>query len=370
MSASAVSTKPSVEITVDTLPAIYTTKGATGLGVFLMLFAAFWGGLPTVLLVKCLTDNTFEPGMLLCLAFTVAGVAIFFAGLNQCFREQTVTLDEREARVDKRSIFGRTQWSEPLANYEGIMARTEARSRNDSSYTVYLLDLHHIDTSKTVRLYEAQSPEGWRERLEHYCRALGMPAVEESSGGLIKRDVTDLDKSVRELVQEKKLRVEFDPSAPVPRGLAAAADEESGALVISILRKRFSPLGAVIGFVLPAAFFYIGFFLKDGPIVFGVLGILIGLLVLAALAWECITRRHIRLAKDEVHAYTMTPWGPTPGKRVNAAEVEMVKVGRGQHHTVQGVVIATDQGEVVVGAGLGREELEWLRNCILAVVTK
>ena len=88
-----------------------------------------------------------------------------------------------------------------------------------------------------------------------------MPAVEKDGEQLVKRDVEDLDKSVRELVTEGKIEVRFDPSQRPPKGLTVRVDGD--ALDITVTKKGMPVVGSLIGLAIPAVFIYIGFFVDD-----------------------------------------------------------------------------------------------------------
>jgi len=58
-----------------------SSKGSKAAGVFLVIFALFWGGMPTAILVGSIASGKFEPEILFTLIFTVIGIGIFIGGL-------------------------------------------------------------------------------------------------------------------------------------------------------------------------------------------------------------------------------------------------------------------------------------------------
>src|SRR3990172_10032397 len=56
---------------VTALPATRVDKGAKGAGIFMMIFALVWGGVPTLMLIASIASGKFEPAMLFMLIFSV-----------------------------------------------------------------------------------------------------------------------------------------------------------------------------------------------------------------------------------------------------------------------------------------------------------
>ena len=133
--------------------------------------------------------------------------------------------------------------------------------------------------------------------------------------------------------------------------------------------KSSACLGGLIGLIVSGVFVYLGFFVKSAPMFFGFLGAVFVLVIVASVVWALITTEQIRVAKDEIHLRRQTPWGPTNGTRIDATGVETVRIGKKDNQGTEGILIETDAGTTVVGTGLPSDSLEWLRNCILKVIS-
>jgi hypothetical protein len=351
------------------IPATQVDKGSKGVGVFLMIFAAFWGGIPTIAMISAIRAGKLHPEMLFMLIFTVIGIVLFITGVHLLFSSATSTIDGERISVTKKSLFGTTQWSEFISAYEGVQSRSEYHSggKNSPSYTLYIVELVHKDPKKTVLLYQSDSNEVFRVIWEDYCRKLSLPAIETDGSKVIKRNVDDLDKSVRELVKEGKVKVEFDPSKPPPRDLSLKVDGD--VLELTIVKRKSSPVGAVIALLIPGVFMYIGFFVKNCPVMFGIIGAIFFTVFLAAFVWSLVAKDQIRIGKDEIHIRQLTPWGPTIGDRISSEAVEVVRIGKESNQGRDSVLIETDDSNSKVGEGLSAESLEWLKNCITRVIS-
>ena len=364
-------TGQSRHIDLSHLPVTQVDKGSKGLAIFLMGFAGVWGGIPTAALGKAIAAGKMQPSQLPLLLFTVIGTGIFMGGLYLLTRRITTTIARDQVSVLKRSLFGESQWSAPLSAFTGVRNRSEYHTggKNQASYTLYLVELLHPESRKTVRLYESRSDAGVRGIWEDACRALNMPAVEGEGAQAVKRAVEDLDKSVKELAREGKLHVEFDAARRPPEGVTLKVDGKF--LEVSVPTRKGAGIGGtLVGLMVSGVFVYIGFFLKSGPVFFGIIGALFMLLMLATTVWSWITTEQVRVAKDEIHLRRQTPWGPTKGTSIAAASVEVVRIGKKDNQGYEGILIETNAGTTQVATGLSAATLDWLKNCLLKVISE
>ena len=352
------------------LPVTQVNKGSRVVGIFIILFACLWGGIPTLALIKAASSGTMQAGLWGLLIFTVIGIGMVLGGLYMLSCSTTTLLSREQVCVTRTSIFGTKQWTARLSDFTGVGSRSEHHSggKNKPSYTLYIVELLHPDPKKAVRLYESRMDLGIRGIWENACRVLNLPAVEGEGASLVTRAVEDLDKSVKELAREGKLHVDFDPAKPPPTGLTLKVDDK--VLELSVKTRKSTALsGGLIGILFSGVFVYIGFFIKDCPLIFGIVGSVFMLIVIISVFWMLITTEQIRVAKDEIHMLRQTPWGPTNGSRISTTGVETVRIGKKGDQGAAGILIETDSGTAIVGAGLPAPCLEWLRNCILKVIT-
>ena len=82
-----------------------------------------------------------------------------------------------------------------------------------------------------------------------------------------------------------------------------------------------------------------------------------------------ITKNQIRIGKDEIHVFRVTPWGETMGVKFKTSDMEMVKIGKKDDQGSDAVIITTDYDETKIGEGLSPDALWWLKNCILKVLS-
>lgn len=338
-------------------------------GGFLMAFACFWGGMPTLMLIRSLQSGSFEPAMLFTLIFTAIGTALFLTGLWLTTRRVSTTIHADRIEQARRSIFGHHSWSEPLSSFPGIAYRSEYHSggKNSSSYTLYIVELHHADSKKRIVLFSSKSDHGVRQIWEDCCRQLGLPALEDDGGEMRARAAEDLDKSVKELAAEGKIAVTFDPAAPPPSGILLKVDQ--GTLRIELQASPMPIWGALIALSIPAVFIYLGFF-GPAPFVFGIFGTAFMLIFGVAVLWNLFTHEVIELDRDGIRLLRASRRGDMKGQSIKAADVESVTVGSDDGRQQKTVRIQTDLQTHKAGAGLKEDALAWLRDCILTVLTR
>lgn len=366
------------EIDLGRLPVTAERKAGAFFGLLILLFACVWGGFPVLGMARNGFDLGRGPEQFLFLIFPLIGVGIALYGLHLILHRKSITIDKYFVAVAERGLLGAKAWREQISGYRGVLARTRRVSTKHSSYTLYLVDLKHDDDAKTINLYTARGDRHWRSRWEDYARRLGLPALEEGAGGLVARDVDDLDKSVTELLREGKVTVDQGLLAQggAQGGVMGVRAEAAGDALVLTRTGPQNPLwGGLIGIAFPAVFIYFAFFTEEMPvivrIIFGGLGIIFEAAFLSAVIWDRISRRRLVITPDEVLLHSVGPSGPTRGKRLPIAEVEAVEVQRGRKSDRRfALTIATDKKSLRFGLGLPAASLDYIKNAVLAQLAK
>ena len=265
--------------------------------------------------------------------------------------------------------------------------RTEKGKPSDTAATShFIVELRHPDPSRTLRLQERivglsdvigdirarfqDQKEPFRKELEACARLLHVPLLYVDGGKLVKRDVGDLDKSVRELVQAGKVEAQFNPVAPPPAGIQTAPWDGgqvltiAGALPIPI-RGRIIGLAAGVGFT--GGGLVLLYFCSKLPVLLipGVLATLLGpIMILGARSkpkdWK------VYVSPETIRYVMVTKQGERECWTVAAARVEHVMISPNRSD----VIVVTDAGSRVIGGDFSQEAREWLRNLILHVITQ
>jgi hypothetical protein len=355
------------KLALDQLPFTHIMKGSRFLGLILMGQAAVTGA-GTAAMVIWFVQGIATPPIELFLIFAVWATIALPTGLHQLSSVTTTTIDARQVSFSSKSLIRSKQWMEEIDRYEGIAYREESHggSKRSSPYTLHIVELYHADSKKTQKIYQSISARGVRAIWEDYCRKLNLPAVEKDGNTLIKRNVEDLDKSIRDLVKGGKLNIAFDPSRTPPKGVKVNA---AGDIFEVILTKdEFSIVIYIFVLLFPGIFIFVSVN-REGGLPFLIIGIIIGLVMVSALLWARFTKERIKIGEDTVYLNRITPWGETAGTTIITSEIESVVVDKKDNHFHKQVFIKTDQQQEAIGGGLSAEALEWLKNCIISIIS-
>lgn len=359
------------QINVSLLPADYTVPHSRVGGWLLILFALVWGGVPTLMFLNHFSGEVMGSEAYFVLIFPVIGLMIIINGIYMVSMKERIIIDQNTVTLDKKSILGHTLWTESLNKFAGVRAATEYHSggKNRSSYTLYFIELYHEEKKKRIRLYEAKHSTNFRQLFEEYSRQLKLPALEGEEGQFVKRDASDLDKSVRELVAEGKLKVDFDPSRRPPKGITAEMKDQR--LCINLPAAPLH-LGGMFGaFLFIGVFGFIGFFADDASVTFGIIAIILLLIFIGAISLDRYAPPVLEVGRDKIKYYRIAPWGDTMEQSISTEEIESVYVG--QKHANQGkkgVMVVSDTKSIKIAEGQPEETLEWIKNCILGIVAR
>ena len=360
------------EFPMDSRPATMTRRGSKVMGLFLMGFAAIWGGFPSVMLLNSLQEFDQKPELLVMLLFPVIGTGLALFGLHMLLWRKAITIDKYFVSVEESGLKGARQWQEMLQSYRGVRSRTRRVRRKNSSYTLYLIELLHDDADKTVLLYKSRNDRNWRGKWEAYARWLKLPALEEGLQGLVARDVEDLDKSVAELIEEGKVEVDYEALKQKAEGLAV--DIEGDDLVITRTGPQNGLLASLFMVTFPLFFVYFGFFFEDVPdgfgLLFGTFGLIFEAAFIAGVIWDHISRRRLRIGPSSLRLCAIGPKGETKGRSLPISAVETVQVARHEGRGALQLIISSDRKNLRFGARLSQASLAFAANAVLAKIAK
>lgn len=302
------------------------------------------------------------------LALVGAGIALI--GLDGMRARTLIDIDRRRVRVTRTGLWRTRRWSEPLAAYRGVLARSEHYPDSSGAFgrrgrTVSVLLLKHARRSE--RDVELIRIEGWvdlRGETERIARLLGRPVLTpDPDGGHRSRAVEDLDKSVAELAAEGRLELPEVPRLPL-RGREVRSIRHPGGCGFeqrfTRLMRLMGTVQALVGLGLLAAYRAAG---EPALVVFGA-----ALVALGSALLVCSGRLLLTLRVDWERAWvglTLGPWRLVE-RELPAAAIEEVRYGAANEGG--GLELCADQGTLFFGPWLGRRELDRIRAEVLAVL--
>jgi len=358
----------------ETLPVESNTGGSVGCAAVLFVFAlAALAGAVFMVVAEEYRGEDWVMGLVFALG---AYVLLSVLGVLALRYRDNWTLTATSVEHRWRRILGWKQWTVPLSSYAGVLMHDVYHSggKNNASYTEYILDLHHEeDKKKTLRLWCCRSYEMHRSECERYARLLDLPALVKTEDGIERREVDDLDKSVRERVAEGAMEVTFDASAPPP-GEKLMVSVEGDGLVITTrggaLSKSARVLPVVFGLMAAGAIVGGTFVPRQATYVLSAVGGIFFLMAIGITFAGRLLGQYLEISAAGVRTWWTHPWGRFAEKMLPADEIEEVVVRTPQgSQGFTAVVIMTDTDMAWWGWSLEDEELEWVRDCIVAVIS-
>jgi hypothetical protein len=320
-------------------------------------------------------DLSATPFLLVALLFLLLGLVMLGFGLPALFEQRQVTFGRDGVRVVGRSLTGRENWSLPYAAYPGVLRREHVVERKHGSTSYQIIELHHDDLDRILPLSVQPGDETPRALWERYARVFDLPALVEEGGRLVGREAADLDKPISVLASEAKITHAFDPAADPPDGLLVTRESDPGGeegLRVTVTASRM-PLTHLLIFV--------GFGIAGTAISAAQGSYLLAPLATAfiiAIVWarfaEVRRPRQLLITREAVAL--VDAWQPTgtEGQRLKCDEIENVAVR--YNSRARGwlmfpgntLVIEADRGSLILGSGLSRPALHWLRDYLVAAI--
>jgi len=356
---------------------IHGEKTGSPLVGLIMLTAAVGDIVIALVMIGLGLSRQFLPGLPLGIAMLVGGVIFSLVGRHLQVMLDEWDLTDSHVAHRKQGLFGQKEWTEPMSAYDGVLARQERHSggENSQSYTLHILELrHNSDKKRNARLYCSRKSEGFRAKQEHYGRLLNMPVLIETATGIEERRPEDLDKSVRQRVAEGSMKVTFDPSAKPP-GKRLQTRIEGDRLVISTGLFSLKWLALVVPILVSAmvAAGVIGAVVGKPAVALSVVAVAIPICALVAVAALLArkVRQELRISPSEVATRWVLPWRTVAERSVPADDVEDVLIQTPPNSSgVTMVCVLTDDDVLPYGFALKQPEKEWVRDCIIAVISR
>lgn len=360
------------EMDLSTVPAEQVQTGSRVFGVFIVVFALFWGGAPILGFLSTLQSGGFGVESLLFLVFPVIGLGLLLFGVHSLVWRRRIAFDGTAFTVVEQRLKGTKAWREPLSAYQGVLRHTRrVRSRN-RSYTLYMIDLVHPDGDRKINLYTATTETGFRGKWEAFARRLGLPALEAGAGGMVRRDAEDLDKPAGELIEEGKIEIDYDALARPAPGLAVSFEGDVAVLTrTGPVSPWWGSLGAVL---IPLIFVGVAMWVPDMPTMsrylFGGLSLLFEGLFVAGVLTDLLSRQRLRIGPAGVRVNRAYARSETAGKTLETEEIETVTLGGRSGGSRAAVLIAGDRETLAFGGGLPHGSLEYAMNAVLAKIAE
>lgn len=152
----------------------------------------------------------------------ILGCGIIISLILSYIRYKKIFFDGKIVTIIHRPIWGKKKvFREALENYEGVMLRIEFYQCGFINKNKYIIELYNKNYKKTAPLYISTSDKEIHQIWKNYARKLNLPTLIETDEGLVKREVADLDKSLREMAKIWDLKKNFNTNSKPSSCIAA-----------------------------------------------------------------------------------------------------------------------------------------------------
>lgn len=158
----------------------------------------------------------------------IIAISIMSGAVLSVIRYKKICFDGKTFSITYRPVLGiKYDFSEPLENYMGVRLRVLFTQAGLFNRNRYIIDLYHQDSNKIIPLYISTNNKNLRNIWESYAKLFKLPALSVSDRGLVQREYTDLDKSLKELSIAGKLPYIASGKFPAPNTLAIQETKDS-----------------------------------------------------------------------------------------------------------------------------------------------
>lgn len=303
--------------------------------------------------------------------FLVIGLLALGAGLRQVVRRRIACFDAAGVTVRERSLMGTRSWREAYAGFQGLLVKEASRhGEHDQAIMFDVVELRHAEAGKCLPVYSAPAAPATRRLWETYAARLGLPALEETAQGLVRRLPGELDTTLKERLRDGPAAWTSSHEAPVPKGLQieAAADGKSIRIRITAPRVSLLPvLGVLAVFALAPLICLMAAGLTDWVPMVAAAEVLFLPLPLALLLADRFQPRELSLTRQRIAVQEPWLFGRRGITSLPLDAIETLHLEGPQGHA-QCLVVAGDPGKLKTGHGLSSEALAWLRDYLTAAI--
>ena len=359
-------------------------KKITRVGGFWMLVGLGFLAVGLLDLCVCLVSPFPPPGCTTGLVAGLGGVPVLLGAIFMCVRSGVIIDRQRRTITTWWGLlvpFHKTE--HPFSQSHHVTLSREERSAGRSSYEVFPVRLEGAGTN-AITLHEPRDYDKARQLGEEIAKFIHLGMRDRSSGQDVVRDADALDRSIR---QRAKRSGETTRMPQQPPGTKASMSSEGkrSAVTIDIPPIThwlwFAAAGLMIAALSAVFIEFDAKLTKDLPNMGHLFFTFLVLLCLTLPAMLFFAHRmgavhHERLVvSPEELVLTRRGIFGTNTIRFQAGEVEEVEITRDSKSTLGGaaagrIMIRSDRGSVVLGAMRSEEELRWLRDVLISVLTQ
>ena len=286
-------------------------------------------------------------------------------------RYKKIFFDGKKVQIIYRPAFGAKKVvKESIGNYEGVRFRIEFFQFGFMTKNKYIIELYHKNPQKTAPLYISTKGKNIRKIWEYYAQKLNLPAVVLTDEGMVRREVSDLDKSIKEMVEEGKTINSYNDREPLPPTIAFVRKRDK---TVIKARKIFWDAYNIIawfclllfgGVLLFASFnaeVVSSHFSREFILAFYV----VGLFIIAASVIALFRKDKIVVKRDKIVIVHKFMLFSRKNNEIKKADIEAVEVtvnpATGRYY----LSIISDNRTAIFGKKIPIEDLRWVKKFLI-----
>ena len=301
--------------------------------------------------------------------FPLLGIGMVAGSLSMLLRRRFVRFERDCVWVKERKWFTTEEWYAPYSDYEGVLWREHTRRSKNSSTTFQIIELKHPEADKTLPLLVSTKKKPPRRDWNEYARKLGLSALRESGDDVIERSVDDLGKSLKDLTEENKVSVAWDPSEAVPDGLMTepVSLPDGEGLKVTITAPLYPLAVKVLFYLVPSIFIAIGVLVPQAWMAAAAGG---GFMVLVWFSFRQGDKasRFILLTRDRITVHDTSKSKSKAERTFALDDIAGITVQRSRSGMGPELRIGTRKDEIPFGQGMSKDALDWLKRYLTAAI--
>ena len=305
------------------------------------------------------------------LVIILVGAGIVLSLFLSYIRYKKIFFDGKKVQIIYRPAFGAKKVvKESIGNYEGVRFRIEFFQFGFMTKNKYIIELYHKNPQKTAPLYISTKGKNIRKIWEYYAQKLNLPAVVLTDEGMVRREVSDLDKSIKEMVEEGKTINSYNDREPLPPTIAFVRKRDK---TVIKARKIFWDAYNIIawfclllfgGVLLFASFnaeVVSSHFSREFILAFYV----VGLFIIAASVIALFRKDKIVVKRDKIVIVHKFMLFSRKNNEIKKADIEAVEVtvnpATGRYY----LSIISDNRTAIFGKKIPIEDLRWVKKFLI-----
>lgn len=302
----------------------------------------------------------------------ILGLGIITSLVFSNIRYKKIFFDGKTVKMINRPVWGeKTTISENIKNYEGIMLRIEFFQYGFITKNKYLIELYHKNPKKIVPLYISTSGNNIRKIWENYAKKLNLPTLVYTDEGMVKREVSDLNKSLREMADVWDLKKQFNANSTPSSCIAYSIKPDK---TIIKTRKIVWDAYNFVAWLFIIMFVMVAFIVSFNTKSFSTFALLtfygIGIVGLVFSIFALFRKDKLIIKKDKIvntHKYMLFS---TKHDEIKKSEIETIEVSFNPATERYFVAIISDSKTIIYGKKLPIEDLKWVKKFLINEIVK